>query len=79
VLYLSDPNLKPTEVQPPSGLRKPADDVGHTHIMRRRFVRLRLKRALQRTGALLLYAAALALGVLCGAYMSSPSWQAAAH
>jgi hypothetical protein len=71
--FHSDPNLRPTEIQPPANERRtPAV------LARKPGLRARLRRALRKSGTIALKAGALVLILLLGAYMAS-LWQAAAH
>jgi hypothetical protein len=71
--FQSDPNLRPTEIQPPTDERRtPAV------LARKPGLRARLRRALRKGGTIALKAGALVLILLLGAYMAS-LWRAAAR
>jgi hypothetical protein len=74
--FHSDPNLKPTEIQPPSTERRtPAV------LARKPATRVRLRRAMRRGGTIALKGGMLVLILLWGAYVAyiASWWQAAAH
>jgi hypothetical protein len=74
--FHSDPNLKPTEIQPPSTERRtPAV------LARKPATRARLRRALRKGGAIALRGGMLVLILLCGAYVAYVAswWQTAVH
>jgi hypothetical protein len=75
--FVKHSHLRPTEFTPPRTDRKPADHLGYTHVMQRRFVRLKVKHVRRRAGTLLLYAAVIALIAFYSAYLASPRWAAA--
>jgi hypothetical protein len=75
IMHFLHPSLRPLEIQQPTRRKQnPAE-----RALRRRSARMRLRRALRRVGAVLVYAFAVAVIVLNGSDLATLWWQAVAH
>jgi hypothetical protein len=74
-MYFLHPSLRPDEIQQPTRRKQnPAE-----RPLRRRSARMRLRRALWRVGAVLVYGLAVAVITLNGTHFATLLWQAVAH